>query len=130
MLLNSRWYFRLRSSAETATHPRHRGLPAHWGDSVVAPLVFEVQREYEIPAARIIGRDEDDLSCYCAYSYSLPELCCDDDDVFYEAAVYAEELCAWRLRDGRWLVRRIVLTRDDEEESAEASYCLSEAMPR
>jgi hypothetical protein len=118
-----------RQRSETDAHPWRQGLPKAWQDQVVAPLVFEIQREYEVAASRVIGRDEDAACCYCAYSYSLTELCCDDGDVLFEAAAYAEELSAWRLHDGRWLIRRTFNTRDDCGH-ARPFYCLSEKMPR
>jgi hypothetical protein len=99
-------------------------------DLVVVPRVFEIQREYEVAAARVIGRDDSAAPCFCAYSYRSTKLCCDDNDVFYEATIYCEELSAWRLRDGRWLSWRLVVTGDDDGEKAGVRYALSEKMPR
>jgi hypothetical protein len=125
-------YLRPPTSKRRDTPEAHlwcEGLPKEWQEQVIAPLVFEIQREYEVAARRVIGKDEDDAPCYCDYRYALTELCCDDADVFFEAPTYAEELTAWRLRDTRWLIRRRIITRDDCE-SARAFYCLSENMPR
>lgn len=104
-------------------------LPASWRDLVVVPITFEVSREYEMAADRTIGRDEDDEPCYCAFRYVLTELRSDDDDVFYEEAVYAESLTAWRLRDARWLILRKV-TGNYLLGAVHSFFSLSDSMPR
>lgn len=119
---------RFQPRSVTDKYPWRQGLPAEWEDAIAAPLVFEIQREYEIIATRVIGRDANNLACYCKYSYALSELYCDDDDVFYEATASAVELSAWRIQDCRWLVRRIFVARDDCK-GTELSYYLSEKMP-
>jgi hypothetical protein len=110
-------------------HRWNQGLPANWEYLVIVPLVFEIQREYEVAATRVIGQDTGGASCYCSYHYIRTELGYNDDDVLYEAVVYAEEQSGWRLSDGRWLVRRSLATRDDCE-NPRVDFCLSEKMPR
>lgn len=118
-----------RHRLETDTHPWRQGLPESWFERVVEPLVFEIQREYEVAAARVIGHDETNTPCYCAYTYALTDLCCEDDDVLYETVIYAEERLAWRLQDGRWLIRHAVSAPED---CGHSRTCLSiaDAMPQ
>lgn len=82
-------------------------LPHPWREQVVAPLEFEVFREYEMAAERVMGYDEDGQPCYCAHSVLIPELRSDDDEEYYEIVTYAEQVSSWRLRDGRWLTYRL-----------------------
>lgn len=102
-------------------------LPAAWRKAVVAPLSFEVFREYEVNAWRCVGRDEDGEPCYCAHAYLLNNLCSDDGEDFYEELAYGEALSAWRLRDGRWLAFRTVAGGGGE---VQRFHSLSESMPR
>lgn len=104
-------------------------LPADWQAMVVAPIRFEVCREYEIAADRTTGFDESDLPCYCAYRYVLTEPRLDDDELFYDEPVYAEKRTAWRLRDDRWLVFREVAASAGCDR-VHAFYSFGDAMPR
>lgn len=104
-------------------------LPRSWKDLVVAPLSFDIFREYEIAADRTIGRDESNTPCYCASRYLVTDLQSDDDDEFYETAAYAESLTAWRLRDERWLIYRTVVGNDGMN-CVQRFFTLSESMPR
>ncbi|WP_374328304.1 hypothetical protein [Azonexus sp.] len=83
-----------------------RLLPAEWRDAVDAPLYFRRYREYEILAERTIGYDEDARPCFITHQFALTRLLSDDDEEFYESVSLAEEMTAWRLHDGRWLVLR------------------------
>ncbi|MGB0126017.1 MAG: hypothetical protein WBP72_00165 [Rhodocyclaceae bacterium] len=96
---------------------------------MVPPLRFEIQREYEVAAARVIGRDERDMPCYCAYTYTLTQLYCEDDDVLYVTVVYAEERVAWRLRTGQWLIRHAVAAHEDCAHSS-TSLFFADSMPK
>jgi hypothetical protein len=71
-----------------------QNLPPAWKELVVAPVAFDVFREYEIAADRTVGRDEDAAPCYCTSRYLMTDLRSDDDDTFYEALSYAETLTA------------------------------------
>ena len=84
-----------------------RNLPADWRAAAIAPLAFTHYRDYEIPASRTFGHDEDGATCYYRHVYILSSLDSDDDGEFYETIAYGEEVEAWRLRDERWLVWRI-----------------------
>lgn len=91
-------------SYEEADWLRH--LPKKWRDAVDAPLYFHHYREYEIAARRTVGYDEDDHPCFITHEVILTRLSSDDDEEYYEAVTYRENMNAWRLRDGRWLVLR------------------------
>jgi hypothetical protein len=102
-------------------------LPIEWQDAVIAPLALETYRDYEMAAERVIGRNEDDEPCYCASRFIVTETRSDDDEEFYQVAAYAESLSAWRMRDGRWLIHRLI-TRDGERGSG--FYSFGDRMPR
>lgn len=110
-------------------YPWAEGLPHEWRDMVVEPLLYRHYREYEIRAERSIGYDEDDAPCYCAHRFQLSDLRSEDGEEFYEETTYAESLTAWRLRDGRWLIHRVVLRHEDCR-TVRGFYSFSEAMPR
>ena len=106
-----------------------KGLPVEWRVAAVAPLNFSIFREYEIPASRTLGYDEEGQPCYYRHSYVLGELCSDDDEEFYEHIAYGEEVEAWRLRDERWLIWRIQ-HEDGGCRGNRGFYSFSENMPR
>lgn len=103
-------------------------LPTEWLDAVEPPLYFENYSEYEIAAQRSVGYDADDRACFTAYRFELTEPASDDDEEFYTIVIRSEEMAAWRLRDGRWLVFR----RENAGPSPRTSgfYALSPEMPR
>jgi len=128
---------------ETSRHPARPGLrkgrfenepawlehlPDEWLDAVEAPLYFEQYSEYEINAERAVGYDADDRPCFATHRFLLTELVSDDDDEFYEVVAYAEEMAAWRMRDGRWLVYR----RNSAHQGGQprSFYAFSATMPR
>lgn len=85
-------------------------LPGGWRDMVIEPLDFRQYREYEMAAGRTFGYDVDGLTCYYAHSYALTQSCSDNDEDFYEVIAYGETVHAWRLRDDRWLIHRVIQT--------------------
>lgn len=103
-------------------------LPGEWRETVEAPLYFEQYREYEINAERAVGYDADDRPCFATHRFLLTRLVSDDDEEFYEVVAYAEEMAAWRMRDGRWLVYR----RNSANQGGKprSFYAFSAAMPR
>lgn len=123
--------------AGRASCPHQLGQDIRWTEElpvplqalVVPPLRFDVHSDYEMRAEHTHGRDAANAPCYNAYRFELTQLRSDDDEVFYEAPVYAETLTAWRLLDTRWLVCRTVLGRFDCGE-AHTSYFVSDTMPR
>ena len=106
-----------------------KALPIEWRDAAIAPLNFTTYREYEMPASRTLGHDEEGQACYYRHTYILSSLCSDDDEEFYEAIAYGEEVEAWRLRDERWLIWRIV-HEDGVCRGNRGFYSFSENMPR
>lgn len=104
-------------------------LPSEWLHEAVAPAVFRVFREFEMPARRVLGYDSANRPCYCSYDYRLVDLRSDDDEDFYEALVYGESLTAWRLRDERWLIHRRMEPLG-EEGAAVSGFTLEDRMPR
>lgn len=106
-----------------------QALPAEWRAAAVAPLSFAIHREYEMPACRSFGYDADGAPCYYRHAFLLGAPRSDDDEEFYEAVVYGEEVEAWRLRDERWLVWRIV-RQDEDCRAPRGFYSFSEQMPR
>jgi hypothetical protein len=104
-----------------------RDLPKEWQRLVISPLVVERFRDYEMAAERFVGRDEDNQPCYCSSRFVVMETRSDDDEEFYQIAAYAESLKAWRLRDGRWLIFRLI---SREGERGSGFYSFSDRMPR
>lgn len=80
-------------------------LPVELKDWVVAQISLHVFREYEMQAEHTHGKDAANAPCFSEYRYVLTQLLSDDDEMFYEAPVFAESLTSWRLMDDRWLVR-------------------------
>lgn len=103
-------------------------LPSIWRDIVEAPLYFKQYSEYEMSAERTLGYDADDHPCFTSHRFMLTSLASDDDEEFYEVVTYSEEMAAWRLRDERWLVFRLISTNDCYPSNG--FYVLSPDMPR
>lgn len=116
-------------AADRPCAPRWQALlPAPWRHQAVPPQSFRVDREYEVPARRVLGHDRAGKPCFCAYDYRLIEPRSDDGEEFYAVIVYGESVQAWRLTDGRWLVRqRVQLGADDE---LHEHIAVAERMPR
>jgi hypothetical protein len=106
-----------------------QGLPAEWRAEAIAPLRFIIHCEYEMPASRTLGYDKDDLACYHHHAFALGEPRSDDDEEFYEALIHGENVHAWRLRDQRWLVWRVV-RKEGDCRGNRGCYSFSERMPQ
>lgn len=106
---------------------RH-GLPADWHEQVIAPLDIVCHTEYEMPASRSLGRDEDGRLCFYEHHFRLEETRSDDDEDYYRALAYAETVRAWRLRDDRWLIYRQQHHGDDRS-PRRGFFALSESPP-
>ena len=115
------------NEAPTIDWSRH--LPADWREQVVAPLDFTEHREYEMPASRRFGYDEDGTLCFYAHSYAMTESRSDNDEDFYEVVAYGETVHAWRLRDERWLTYRVIQTAEDGD-AQRGFYSFSDQAPR
>lgn len=103
-------------------------LPDGWQESVESPLYFEHHCEYEISADRTVGYDSDDKPCFTSHRFQLTSLASDDDEEFYEIVTYAEEMAAWRMCDGRWLIFRTISTNSCN--LPRGFYAFSAKMPR
>lgn len=103
-------------------------LPAIWREIAEAPLYFKQYSEYEMSAERTLGYDADDHPCFTSHRFMLTSLASDDDEEFYEVLTYSEEMAAWRLRDERWLVFRLISTNNCYP--SRGFYVLSPEMPR
>ncbi len=114
-----------RSTGEPAWRDH---LPVEWREAIEAPLYFEQYSEYEISAERTVGYDADDKPCFTSHQFLLTSLASDDDEEFYEVVTYCEEMAAWRMRDGRWLIYR----RNSANRGAQPSrfYAFAASMPR
>lgn len=121
-----------------AERPRHKerrdpdwsqGLPGAWHAAAIAPISFATQREYEMPASRTLGYDEQRQPCFYRHSYILGALHSDDDEEYYETVVYGEEVRAWRLRDERWLIWRIAHAEGRCRDN-QGFFSFSERMPQ
>ena len=104
-------------------------LPTEWRDYVVAPLDFSEYREYEIAAKRCFGYDIDGQPCYYTHHYALEESRSNDDEDFYQVTAYGELVCAWHLRDERWLIYRVIYTGEDCKQGR-GFYSFAEQAPR
>lgn len=113
---------------EFRTPDWQQALPAEWRHAAIAPHRFDTWRDYEIDAARTVGFDAEDKPCFCRHAFALDTLRSDDDDEFYAAVVYGEEVRAWRLSDGRWLVWRSEYQEGCRPDLGE--YSFSDRMPR
>ena len=104
-------------------------LPSSLMELVVAPIRFKVAQEYEMAADHTKGYDQQNNPCYCAFRHVRTQLRSDDDEVFYEAPVYAEMLTSWKLEDERWLILREIIG-NFELGQVHSHFSLSESMPR
>jgi hypothetical protein len=119
--------------AKRATHLAHELdwqalLPANWKDQVIGPLWVNVHRDHEVGAERWLGFNEDEQPCYCRYRFVIAQR----DQTPGEAErrlSYCEDLTAWLMRDGRWLIHRKILSQAARPTSY-SFYSLSERMPR
>lgn len=100
-------------------------LPMLWRSLTVGPLWVDVNRDADAGAERWVGYDEEELPCYCRYRFQVPIGAISHGS----KGVYSEDLAAWRMRDGRWLIHRIINCQA-EGKTAYAFYAFSESMPR
>jgi hypothetical protein len=93
-------------NAISSNCPHHAGPATAWLD--------------DLPANR---------PCFSEFRFVLTQLRSDDDEMFYDAPVYAESLTSWRLIDERWLVCRTTFASFDHV-GVLTRFSLSDAMPR
>ena len=100
-------------------------LPDAWAEQVEAPLWVDEFEEYQLDAQRWIGYDADEQPCYTAHHYALPAQRNPENPA---EVAYSEVLAAWRLRDERWLVFRLIGT--GSTVLPRGFYLISPDMPR
>ncbi len=101
------------------------GLPLLWRSLTIGPLWVDVNRDADAGAERWLGYDEEEQPCYCRYQFQVPI----GSVAGEREGLYKEDLRAWRMRDGRWLIHRII-TRQADGGQSYAFYAFSESMPR
>lgn len=94
-------------------------VPLLWRSLITGPLWVDVFRDQQAGAERWVGYDEDEDPCYCRYRFQVGG----------GTQQHREDLAAWRLRDGRWLIHRIIQCQADGG-AAYLFYAFSEHMPR
>lgn len=104
-------------------------LPSEWSGQVVEALDFTEHSDYEMPAHRRFGHDTDGALCFYAHRFLITESRSDNDEDFYPVVAYGESVTAWRLRDDRWLIHRIIQTADDGF-PGRGFYSFSDSPPR
>lgn len=130
----------LYTKTPNASHggcPLHAGPAVAWQDHlpaplqnlVVPPVSFQVHADYEMLADHTDGCDAANQPCFCEFHFVVTELRSDDDEIFFEAPVYAETLTSWRLLDERWLVCRTTIDRL-KPGGAATRFSVASAMPR
>lgn len=98
-------------------------LPQLWRSLTIGPIWIDVNRDLDAGAERWVGFDEEEAPCYCRYRFKV------DIGSLGATPDYVEDLVAWRMRDGRWLIHRIIKCHADRQ-TAYAFYGFSESMPR
>jgi hypothetical protein len=126
---NERQAHRTKRASHLAQHVSWADrLPPTWKDQVIGPLWVNVFRDPDIGAERWVGYNEDEQACYCHYRFMLAQ----GDDPLHpgeQRLGYSEDLVAWLMRDGRWLIHRIIFSAA-EQPASNSFYALSEHMPR
>lgn len=104
-------------------------IPWYLKDLVVPPVLFHTDTEYEVQAARTLGKDLWDEPCYCAFRYIQRPMQLKEPAADAASPVFAQNIDAWRLVDGHWLV----LTRtyaDFDTGSFDQDLTIQSGMPR
>jgi hypothetical protein len=101
-------------------------VPLLWRSLTIGPIWVEVNRDNEVGAERWLGYDEDEQPCYCRYRFQVPIGSLGGAGA---EAIYQEDLSAWRMRDDRWLIHRVICCQADGRASY-SFYAFSTSMPR
>ena len=82
--------------------------------------------------SRWLGHDEDERPCFVRQCFSLPigEGAEGQGQVPAQALAHGEDLMAWRLRDGRWLIHRVIVSQAETAPQQYSFYALGHDMPR
>jgi len=104
-------------------------LPVVWRSLAIGPLWVDVHRDLELASERWVGYDEEESPCYCRYRFRVEGGVRDGLTGDANDGGYSEDLAAWRMRDGRWLIHRIIMCQVSAITSY-GFYAFSESMPR
>lgn len=104
-------------------------LPLLWRSLTIGPLWVDVNRDLDVGAERWVGYDEEEQPCYCRYCFQIDIGSVAGGVPSGREPGYREDLAAWRMRDGRWLIHRVIHCHADDRQSY-AFYAFSERMPR
>ncbi len=91
-------------------------LAPAWRHLAIGPIWIEVNRDANVGAERWLGFDEEDQPCFCRHRFPVGD-------------THREDLTAWRLRDGRWLIHRVISLAPNGRTAYEF-HTFSERMPR
>ena len=111
----------------------NKGLPEQYAAAVIAPFSFEHFEDDLASARKFRGFDTSGCMCYYRHAYSRTAPRLDDEDCFHESETYYEEVIAWRLENGSWLVRRYEASGEEGHcgrRLAAPSYAVVDAVPR
>lgn len=82
------------------------GLPVESGPALVPPVALEKFEDKPACALRIKGFDSQGRHCYYHHSYAINRERFDEEGLYDESEAYRQEVTAWRLCIGGWLVRQ------------------------
>lgn len=82
------------------------GLPRECRPATVPPVVQEKFEEESLGAVRIKGFDPLRELCYYYHSYTLCQESLDEEGLYGEFETFRQEITAWRLYTGGWLIRQ------------------------
>lgn len=82
------------------------GLPRECHPATVPPVVLEKFEEAALNALRVKGFDPLGKLCYYHHAYALYQECLDEEGLYGESETFRQEITAWRLYTGSWLVRK------------------------
>jgi hypothetical protein len=97
------------------------GLPPESLGATVTPLTLESFADKMAYARKTKGYDAAGALCFYHHAYSMPNERFDEDGIFQESEAHYQEVTAWRLYTGDWLVRRY--------EAGEQGVCGSRLVP-
>jgi hypothetical protein len=86
-------------------HDWKSGLPAESKPATVPPVRLEQHRDESAQARRVKGYDPLGKLCYYHHAYAINRERFDEEGLYDESEAYREEVTAWRLYTGGWLVR-------------------------
>ena len=107
------------------------GLPKESESAAVAPVALEKFADKTAYAQRTKGFDSHGKLCYYYQTYALYRERFDEEGLYDESEAYRQEVTAWRLYSGGWLIRKYEAGAqgDCADRLVKPSYCISESCP-